>query len=78
MVISDSSSLVVPDSDDSNSSPTPPEVDVSSSASAAGEEEAPPLPLQVVERSRLSEGEIKAIPKFKDYSPGEPSKVNRK
>lgn len=43
-----------------------------------GEEDATtiiPLPSQVVERNRLSETEIRALPKFSNYSPGEPSKV---
>ena len=34
-----------------------------------------PLPLQVVERNRLSVAEIRALPRFKDYSAGEPSNV---
>ena len=35
----------------------------------------PPLPLQVIERNRLTLAEILALPRFGDYSPGEPSKV---
>lgn len=35
-----------------------------------------PLPLQVLERNRLTEVEIRAMPKFSSYSPGNPSKVN--
>ena len=35
-----------------------------------------PLPLQVVERNRLSVAEIRALPRFKDYSAGEPSNVS--
>ena len=33
------------------------------------------LPPQVIERNRLSEAEIRALPRFNKYSPGEPSKV---
>ena len=33
------------------------------------------VPLQVIERNRLSLGEILALPRFGTYSPGEPSKV---
>ena len=35
----------------------------------------PPLPVQVIERNRLSLAEILALPRFRDYTPGEPSKV---
>jgi hypothetical protein len=35
-----------------------------------------PLPVQVLERNRLSETEIKAIPRFADYTPGEPNRVS--
>lgn len=35
----------------------------------------PPLPIQVIERNRLTEMEIRALPRFKDYTPGTPSKV---
>ena len=35
----------------------------------------PPLPLEVLERNSLSEAEIRALPRFADYTPGEPSKV---
>ena len=34
-----------------------------------------PLPVQVIERNRLSVAEIRALPRFRDYSPGAPSKV---
>ena len=34
-----------------------------------------PLPVQVIERNRLSVAEIQALPKFRDYSPGIPNKV---
>ena len=34
-----------------------------------------PLPVQVIERNRLSMAEIRALPRFRDYSPGTPSKV---
>ena len=34
-----------------------------------------PLPVQVIERHRLSVEQLKALPRFKDYHPGEPSKV---
>ena len=35
-----------------------------------------PLPVQVIERNRLSVPEIRALPRFKDYNPGVPSKVS--
>ena len=34
-----------------------------------------PLPVQVIERNRLTEMEIRALPRFKDYTHGTPSKV---
>lgn len=40
-----------------------------------GGQDIPPLPLEVLERNRLSETEIRAIPRFANYTPGEPSKV---
>ena len=36
-----------------------------------------PLPVQVIERNRLSVEEIRKLPRFEDYSPGLPSKVSR-
>lgn len=35
----------------------------------------PPLPVQVIERNRLTVAEILALPRFHDYTPGHPSKV---
>ena len=35
----------------------------------------PPLPLEVIERNRFTVAEIQALPRFKDYAPGEPNKV---
>ena len=35
-----------------------------------------PLPVQVIERNRLSLEEIRKLPRFGDYAPGLPSKVN--
>ncbi len=43
--------------------------------SAGREKKVPPLPIQVIERNRLSEAEIAALPRFKDHTPGEPSEV---
>ena len=40
-----------------------------------GLEEVIPLPPQVIERNRLSEAEIRSLPRFTNYSPGKPSKV---
>lgn len=34
-----------------------------------------PLPLEVIERNRRTVAEIRALPRFKDYTPGEPNKV---
>ena len=34
-----------------------------------------PLPVQIIERNRLSVAEIRALPRFKDYSPGTPNEV---
>ena len=34
-----------------------------------------PLPVQVIERNRLTLAEILTLPRFRDYRPGEPSKV---
>lgn len=34
-----------------------------------------PLPVQVIERNRLSLDEIRKLPRFEDYTPGLPSKV---
>ena len=34
-----------------------------------------PLPVQVIERNRLTLAEILTLPRFQDYRPGEPSKV---
>ncbi|KAL5460384.1 hypothetical protein EMCRGX_G033830 [Ephydatia muelleri] len=34
-----------------------------------------PLPPQVIERHRLTVEQLKALPRFRDYCPGEPSKV---
>lgn len=34
-----------------------------------------PLPVQVIERNRLSLEEIRKLPRFEDYTPGLPSKV---
>lgn len=34
-----------------------------------------PLPVQVIERNRLNIAEIRALPRFRDYSPGTPNKV---
>lgn len=34
-----------------------------------------PLPVQVIERNRLTLAEILTLPKFRDYRSGEPSKV---
>ena len=42
----------------------------------AGRHPIEPLPIQVIERNRLSVAEIRALPRFKDYSPGVPTKVN--
>ena len=36
----------------------------------------PPLPLEVIERNRLTVAEIRALPRFKDHTPGEPNKVH--
>ena len=35
-----------------------------------------PLPIQIIERNRLSVAEIRALPRFRDYSPGVPNKVS--
>ena len=37
----------------------------------------PPLPVEVIERNRLALAEILVLPRFRDYTPGEPSKVER-
>ena len=34
-----------------------------------------PLPLQIIERHKLTVAQLKARPRFRDYCPGEPSKV---
>lgn len=34
-----------------------------------------PLPVEVLERNRLSAAEIRAVPRFTNYAQGEPSKV---
>jgi hypothetical protein len=34
-----------------------------------------PIPVEVIERYRLSVDQIKQLPRFKDYSPGEPSPI---
>ena len=36
----------------------------------------PALPLQLIERNRLSTEQIKQLPRFKNYSPGEPTSVS--
>ena len=33
------------------------------------------LPIQVIERNRLTEAEIRALPRFRNYQPGPPTKV---
>ncbi len=33
------------------------------------------LPVQVIERNRLTEAEIRALPRFRNYQPGPPTKV---
>ena len=38
----------------------------------------PPLPVEVIERNRLTLAEILTLPRFRDYKPGEPSKVGRR
>ena len=35
-----------------------------------------PLPREVVARNRLTEAEIRALPRFRRYSTGEPTKVS--
>ena len=54
-------------------------VDVSQSAVVSNGEAAAdmslPLPVQVIERNRLTLAEILTLPRFRDYRPGEPSKV---
>jgi len=37
----------------------------------------PPLPVEVIERNRLTLAEILVLPRFRDYTPGEPSKVGK-
>ena len=49
----------------------------SSDGSSGGQERATPLPIQVIERNRLSEAEIAALPRFKGHNPGEPSEVRQ-
>ena len=45
-------------------------------AGAAATVTAPdPLPVQIIERNRLSVAEIRALPRFRDYRPGVPNKV---
>lgn len=34
-----------------------------------------PLPAQIIERNRFTEAEIRALPRFKSYTPGFPNKV---
>ena len=36
----------------------------------------PALPLQLIQRNRLSTEQIKQLPRFKDYSPGRPTSVS--
>lgn len=35
----------------------------------------PALPLQLIQRNRLTTDQIRLLPRFKNYSPGEPSSV---
>ena len=53
------------------------EVEKRSGGGDMGErEDVPALPLQVIERNRLSAEQIKQLPRFKNYSPGEPTPVS--
>lgn len=48
----------------------------SGDATLEGHERVTPLPIQVIERNRLSKAELAALPRFKGHDPGEPSEVS--
>ena len=47
-----------------------------SSGNIGESEDVPALPLQLIERNRLSTEQIKQLPRFKNYSPGKPTSVS--
>lgn len=72
-MIPDTSSPLAPTCSESKFSSSDGSVD--DEGTSDGRAEVTPLPIQVIERNRLSAAEIAALPRFKGHSVGDPSQV---